>query len=241
METLLLSYDETPYVSEAYRVALEGVGGRGQMLAGLDMPAELPQWLETLGHDSVRALSVTLVIDLLRIEDRPEYAEALVQDVLGLVEDLLLAGDFDLARGALRELRARASTGVAPAAARAALTTCGESMALREAGLSKQETRRVFRAGPFHASCERSAESDQLFGSLGSISLKILSPAVFVPHILPLLVLYTNPMFAVPTAAPPVWSLVTVSTVDCPLIGLVGVVAKYGPVVCVPYVVGSSN
>ena len=133
METLLLSYDETPYVSEAYRVALEGVGGRDQMLAGRDMPAELPQWLETLGHDSVRALSVTLVTDLLRIEDRPEYAEALVQDVLGLVEDLLLAGDFDLARGALRELRERASTGVAPAAARAALTTCGESMALREA------------------------------------------------------------------------------------------------------------
>jgi hypothetical protein len=83
METLLLSYDETPYVSDAYRVALEGVGARGQMLADRDMPTELPKWLETLEQDSVRALSVTLVTDLLRIEDRLEYAEALVQDVLG--------------------------------------------------------------------------------------------------------------------------------------------------------------
>jgi HEAT repeat protein len=56
-----------------------------------------------------------------------------VQDVLALVEDLLLAGDFELARVVLRELRASTSTGVAPAAARAALTTCGESMALLEA------------------------------------------------------------------------------------------------------------
>ena len=133
METLLLSYDETPYVSEAYRVSLEGVGTRGQMLAGRDMPTELPQWLETLEQDNVRALSVTLVTDLLRIEDRLEYAEALVQDVLALVEDLLLAGDFELARVALRVLRESTSTGVAPAAARAALTTCGESLALREA------------------------------------------------------------------------------------------------------------
>ena len=133
METLLLSYDETPYVSDAYRVALEGVGARGQMLADRDMPTELPKWLETLEQDSVRALSVTLVTDLLRIEDRLEYAEALVQDVLALVEDLLLAGDFELARVVLRELRASTSTGVAPAAARAALTTCGESMALLEA------------------------------------------------------------------------------------------------------------
>jgi HEAT repeat protein len=133
METLLLSYDETPYVSDAYRVALEGVGGRGQMLAERDMPPELPTWLKTLEQDSVRALSVTLVTDLLRIEDRVEYAEALVQDVLALVEDLLLAGDFDLARAALRELRERTTAGVASAAARAALTTCGESMGLREA------------------------------------------------------------------------------------------------------------
>ena len=133
METLLLSYDETPYVSDAYRVALEGVGARGELLADRLMPSELPQWIETLEQDNVRALSVTLVTDLLRIEDRLEYAEALAQDVLALVEDLLLAGDFALALPALRELRDSVSNGVARAAARSALTTLGESVALRDA------------------------------------------------------------------------------------------------------------
>ena len=133
METLLLSYDETPYVSDAYRAALEGIGARGDLLADRTLPPELSQWLHTLEQDNIRSLSVTLVTDLLRIEDRLEYTEALVQDVVNLLEDLLLAGDFELARLALRELRDSVSKDVAPAAARSALTTVGESIALRDA------------------------------------------------------------------------------------------------------------
>ena len=68
MEELLVSYNEKPYVSESYRGALDGVGGRAERMAAADLPPELPAWMETLGQDSVRALSVTLLIDLLTLE-----------------------------------------------------------------------------------------------------------------------------------------------------------------------------
>ena len=54
MEELLLGYDETPYVSAAYQASLEGAGARGDMLAGRDLPPELPEWVESLGQDNVR-------------------------------------------------------------------------------------------------------------------------------------------------------------------------------------------
>jgi len=133
METLLLNYDETPYVSDGYRVSLEGAGARGDLLAGWNLPAELPEWVETLEQDNVRALSVTLITDLLRIETRSERVEEIVADMIALLDDLLFAGDFTLARLVLRELRQSTAADVAPAAARSALTTCGESVALRDA------------------------------------------------------------------------------------------------------------
>ena len=133
METLLLNYDETPYVSDGYRVALEGAAARGDVLAGRNLPPELPEWVETLEQENVRALSVTLITDLLRIETRADRVEEIVEDMIALLDDLLFAGDFTLARLVLRELRQASAAEVAPAAARSALTTCGESVALREA------------------------------------------------------------------------------------------------------------
>lgn len=133
MEELLLSYDETPYVSASYQASLEGAAERGDILAARDLPPELPEWVETLGQDNVRALSVLLVTDLLRIEDQPERAADITRDIIALADDLFLAGDFDNARVVLKELRQAAGQKVAPAAARAALGQIGESAALREA------------------------------------------------------------------------------------------------------------
>ena len=70
MEELLVSYNDKPFVSEAYRAALDGVGGRAERMAARDLPPELPEWIDTLGQDNVRALSVTLLIDLLTLETR---------------------------------------------------------------------------------------------------------------------------------------------------------------------------
>ncbi len=59
----------------SYQASLDGAGARGEMLAARDLPPELPEWVDTLGQDNVRALSVMLITDLLRIEEDPERAD----------------------------------------------------------------------------------------------------------------------------------------------------------------------
>jgi hypothetical protein len=133
METLLLTYDESPYVSASYQTSLEGAGARGDLLAGRDLPPELGEWVESLGQDSVRTLSVMLITDLLRLEEHPERATEIARDMVALLDDLLMAGDFDNALQVLRELRQATTRSVAPNEARAAITSAGESPGLREA------------------------------------------------------------------------------------------------------------
>lgn len=133
METLLLGYDERPYVSASYQAVLEGAGARGAMLAARGLPAELPEWLESLAQENVRRLSVLLLTDLLRIETDADRAGEIARDMVALVDDLLLAGDFANALLVLRELEAASRGSIAAAAARAALASAAESTALRDA------------------------------------------------------------------------------------------------------------
>jgi HEAT repeat protein len=132
METLLLSYDESPYVSAAYQATLEGAADRAAMLASRDLPPELPEWIESLQQDNVRALSALLISDLLRLEEHAGRAAELTRDMAALVDDLLLSGDFPNAHGILQELQRAAAGSVAAAAARAALTSVADSVALLE-------------------------------------------------------------------------------------------------------------
>ncbi len=135
MEELLLTYDETPYMSAGYQSALDGAGARAEMTAARGLPPEIGEWLLTLGQDNVRALSVTLVCDLLRIETRPDRAAKIARDMAALAEDLLLSGDFAGAALVARELQQAGASRpfIAPAAARAALHDLGQSVALVEA------------------------------------------------------------------------------------------------------------
>jgi hypothetical protein len=57
MEELLVSYDDTPYVSEVYKSALDGVGARAARMSAVDLPPDLPAWMESLGQANVRGLS----------------------------------------------------------------------------------------------------------------------------------------------------------------------------------------
>jgi hypothetical protein len=133
METLLLNYDETPFVSSAYQVSLDGASARAEILASRDLPAELTAWIDTIGEHNVRMLSVVLITDLLRLEDNPARAADITRDMLTLQDDLFMAGDFDSALLVIRELRQASSGKVAPAEARAALAAAGESAGLRDA------------------------------------------------------------------------------------------------------------
>ena len=105
----------------ATSAALDGVGGRAERLAGGDLPPELPDWLDTLGQDNVRSLSVMLLIDLLDARDATERAPTRSRTTwTALAEDLLLSGAYDDARVVTRALGERADV-----AARSAATPAG--------------------------------------------------------------------------------------------------------------------
>jgi HEAT repeat protein len=134
MEELLVSYNDKPFMSQTYRAELDGAGGRAERMAAVDLPAELPEWMRSLGQENVRTLSVALLIDLLTIERDPERAADIARDMEGLAEDLLMSGAYADARRVTQALAAR---GAAAGAAgreecRRALDTLGESLAMRE-------------------------------------------------------------------------------------------------------------
>src|SRR5262249_52343930 len=108
MEELLLTYNERPFVSQSYRTSLDNAGARGERMAS-DVPADLLPLLETLGQDNVRRLSVTLLIDLLKLERDPARAPELARDVAALAEDLLFAGDYESALAVVSALQQQAS------------------------------------------------------------------------------------------------------------------------------------
>ena len=135
MEELLLTYNERPFVSQSYRAGLDHVGTRAETMAA-DVPADLAPLLETLGQDNVRRLSVILLIDLLRLERDPARAPELARDVAAMVDDLLLAGDYESARSvvtALQEQSADAKA-VTSQSCRVALDGVVTTVAFHETG-----------------------------------------------------------------------------------------------------------
>jgi hypothetical protein len=134
MEELLVSYNDKPYVSETYRSALDGVGGRAERMATVELPPELPDWMASLGQESVRGLSVQMLIDLMTIESDAKRAGDIAEDMAALAEDLLMAGAYEDANAVVDALTARASTphAIGRDTCRQALDRLGESLAMRE-------------------------------------------------------------------------------------------------------------
>ena len=136
-EELLISYNDKPFVSESYRTALDGVGGRAERMAAGDLPPELAAWMDTLGQDNVRSLSVMLLIDLLTIEtergprrrNRARHGRAGRRPAA--VGRLRGRAGGDAARSAI----APASSAIGRDACRQALDHLGESIAMRETAL----------------------------------------------------------------------------------------------------------
>ena len=133
-QELLVAYNEKPFVSETYQASLDGAAGRAERMAAVDLPAEMPEWMESLGQDNVRSLSVTLLIDLLTLEEDETRAADIARDMEALAEDLLMSGAYEDARAVTRALADRADTaeGIGRDACRLALDGLGESNAMRE-------------------------------------------------------------------------------------------------------------
>lgn len=134
MEELLVSYNDKPFVSEGYRASLDGLGARAERLASMELPAEMDEWMLTLGQENVRALSVQLLIDLLTIEREEARTAGIADDMEALAEDLLMAGAFSDAKTVTRTLALRAGQPktVGRDACRRALDRLGESLAMRD-------------------------------------------------------------------------------------------------------------
>jgi hypothetical protein len=98
-EKLLTSYSDEPFVSEAYGKELSGARTKAIEVEGIsdDPPERIVAWLGTIATTALRALDLALMIDLLRIEQDEERWRELMKPLVGLIEDLLLVGDFDAA------------------------------------------------------------------------------------------------------------------------------------------------
>jgi hypothetical protein len=98
-EKLLTSYSDEPFVSEAYGRELSGARTKAIEVEGVsdDPPERIGAWLSTIATTELRALDLTLMRDLLRIEQDNDRWRELMKPLVGLIEDLLLVGDFDAA------------------------------------------------------------------------------------------------------------------------------------------------
>jgi HEAT repeat protein len=98
-EKLLTSYSDKSYVSDEYGRELSGARSRAIEVEEVsdDPPERISGWLGTVATSALRALDLTLLLDLLRIEEDQVRWGELMTPVIALIEDLMLVGDFDAA------------------------------------------------------------------------------------------------------------------------------------------------
>jgi hypothetical protein len=110
-EKLLTSYSDESFVSDEYGRELSSSRAKAIEVEQVndDPPERISVWLGSIATTALRALDLTLVLDLLQIEDDPARWGELMKPVVGLLEDLLLVGDFDAAIEVIRVLVKEAS------------------------------------------------------------------------------------------------------------------------------------
>ncbi|HMF94902.1 MAG TPA: hypothetical protein VKE96_11430, partial [Vicinamibacterales bacterium] len=110
-EKLLTSYSDESFVSDEYGRELSGSRAKAVEVEQVndDPPERISVWLGSIATTALRALDLTLVLDLLQIEDDAARWGELMSPVVSLLEDLLLVGDFDAAIEIVRVLVREAS------------------------------------------------------------------------------------------------------------------------------------
>ena len=96
-EKLLTSYSDKPFVSDDYGRELSGARTQALQVEQVsdDPPERIAVWKNSVATTALRALDMTLLLDLLRIEQDEDRWSMLMRPVISLVEDLLLVGDFE--------------------------------------------------------------------------------------------------------------------------------------------------
>jgi hypothetical protein len=98
-EKLLTSYSDETFVSETYGRELSISRTQALQVEQVsdDPPDRVGAWLGTVATSALRSLDLTLLLDLLRIEEEEDRWGDLMSPVVALLGDLLLVGDFDAA------------------------------------------------------------------------------------------------------------------------------------------------
>jgi HEAT repeat protein len=99
VSSMLTSYSDASFVSDAYGRELSGARTQAIEVERVndDPPDRLAAWVGTVAPSAVRVLDLTLLMDLLRIEQDARRWHELMRPVVAQIEDLLLVGDFDVA------------------------------------------------------------------------------------------------------------------------------------------------
>lgn len=96
---LLMSYSDAKFVSEGY--ARELTMAQSQAVdverIGDDPPIRIRAWLATIHEEEVRRLDQRLLLDLLKIETRPEAWASVLDSAMTYIDQLVLVGDLPLA------------------------------------------------------------------------------------------------------------------------------------------------
>jgi hypothetical protein len=96
---MLMSYSDEKFVSEGYARELT----TAQMQAvdieqiGDDPPVRIRAWLSSMADEEVRALDQHLLLDLLKIEVRPDAWSGVLDTAISSIDQLVLVGDLALA------------------------------------------------------------------------------------------------------------------------------------------------
>jgi len=107
---LLSEYTDEPFVSKPYARELSGARAQAVEVEHIsdDPPERVAAWRATVDTTELRRLDLLMMLDLLRIEDDLGRLETLMRPVAGLLDDLLLVGDFEAADQLVGALRADA-------------------------------------------------------------------------------------------------------------------------------------
>ncbi len=173
-EKLLTSYSDESFVSDEYGRELSSARMRAidvEQIAD-DPPERISAWRTTVATSALRALDLTLVHDLLRIEEDADKWGSLMTAVVALIEELLLVGDFDAAVGLVDVMVHEA--------------TAGESISRRQyavTGIDMLVAGAMMRHMVTHLATIDDAQFERIKGmclSLGEVVVKPLAEALSV-------------------------------------------------------------
>ena len=112
-EKLLTSYSDKSFVTEEYGRELSSAGTRAIDVehSSDDPPERVSAWLSTVATPVLQTLDLTLMLDLLRIEEDDDRWGDMTTPTVTLIEELLFVGDFDAAVQLVGVLTQQAAAG----------------------------------------------------------------------------------------------------------------------------------